>query len=203
MMTRRPFFALVLALPLALGALRSAGAQPAAGASAFVQQTGREIVQIVNGPGSAEDKRPRMQQVIDRVVDVDEIARFCLGANWRRATPEQQQTYLHLFHDVLLNNITSKIGDYQGVQFTIGRSAPRGETTVVSTVVERPNNPPANVDWIISEASGRPKIVDVVAEGTSLRLTQRSDYAAFLNRNSGSIDALIGAMRQQIAAARG
>ncbi len=28
--------------------------------------------------------------------------------------------------------------------------------------------------------SGSPKIVDVIAEGTSLRLTQRSDYASYL-----------------------
>jgi phospholipid transport system substrate-binding protein len=74
---------------------------------------------------------------------------------------------------------------------------------VVSTAVERPNNPPTNVDWIISNSANAPKIIDVIAEGTSLRLTQRQDYASYLTRNNNSVDALIDAMRQQIAATEG
>jgi phospholipid transport system substrate-binding protein len=37
----------------------------------------------------------------------------------------------------------------------------------------------------------------VLAEGTSLRLTQRSDYASYLSHNNYDINALITAMRQQ------
>ncbi len=72
---------------------------------------------------------------------------------------------------------------------------------MVSTVVERPNNQPASVDWIISNPASEPKVIDVVAEGTSLRLTQRQDYASFLNGPNSSIAALIDAMRQQVAQA--
>jgi phospholipid transport system substrate-binding protein len=55
--------------------------------------------------------------------------------------------------------------------------------------VDRPNNPPTNVDWVISDPNNNPKIIDVVAGGTSCRLTQRSDYASYLAHNS--VDALI------------
>jgi phospholipid transport system substrate-binding protein len=79
----------------------------------------------------------------------------------------------------------------------VGRTEPDGENTKVDTVVTRPNNPPTNVQWIISNPGSNPKIVDVVAEGTSLRLTQRSDYASYLSHNNNNIDALIGAMQQQ------
>ncbi len=41
-------------------------------------------------------------------------------------------------------------GEYRGVRYTLDRAQQRGDTAVVSTVVERPNNPPTNVDWIIS-----------------------------------------------------
>src|SRR5262249_1737116 len=83
--------------------------------------------------------------------------------------------------------------------FTMGRARPRDDNTAVSTVVERPYHPPTNVDWIISNASGEPRIIDVIAEGTSLRLTQRQDYASYLNRNNNDIDALINAMSHQVA----
>jgi phospholipid transport system substrate-binding protein len=167
-------------------------------ASAFVKSTGDRLVAVVNGPGSASSKRAAMTQIIDADVDVDGIARFCLGRFWRQATPEQQKQYLALFHEVLVTNITSKLGEYQGVTFTMGRAKTQDEEVAVSTTVVRPNNPPTAVDWIIANPSTNPKIIDVVAEGTSLRLTQRQDYASYLTHNNNSVDALIAAMKNQI-----
>ena len=31
---------------------------------------------------------------------------------------------MHLFHEVLLNSITGKLGEYRGVQFTVNRTVP-------------------------------------------------------------------------------
>jgi phospholipid transport system substrate-binding protein len=140
-----------------------------------------------------------MTQIINEDVDVDGIGRFCLGRYWRLATPEQQKQYLPLFREVLVTNITSKLGEYKGVTFTVGRGKLQDDEAVVSTTVVRPNNPPTAVDWIIANPSGKPKIIDVVAEGTSLRLTQRQDYASYLAHNNNNIDALIAAMKNQIS----
>jgi phospholipid transport system substrate-binding protein len=182
---------------LAVG--RGAGAQSATDrAAAFVKATGDKLVAVVNGPGAAAQKRQQLAQIIDGTVDVKGVAQFCLGRFWKQASPEQQQRYLALFHQVLITNITSKLGEYQGVKFTLGRAVPDGDTTKVDTVVDRPNNPPTNVQWVIGNAASDPKIVDVVAEGTSLRLTQRSDYASYLSHNNNNIDALISAMQQQV-----
>lgn len=175
---------------------RAQGADPA---SAFVKATGDKLVGIINGSGSWADKRRELARVINNTVDVDGVARFCLGRYWRQATPDQQRRYLELFHEVLITNITTKLGEYQGVRFTMGRSRQQDDGHVVSTVIERPNNPPAAVDWVIANPAGTPRIVDVIAEGTSLRITQRSDYAAYLQRNNSNIDSLIAAMRQQVA----
>jgi phospholipid transport system substrate-binding protein len=200
MPNRRTFLVLTAAslLPAAGRLARPALAQAAGGASAFVKSIGDRLVAVVNGPGTNSEKRERLAQIVNSDVDVDGVARFCLGRFRRSASPEQQRSYMQLFHSVLVNNITAKVGEYQGVRFTMGRAQKRDENDVVSTIVERPNNPPTNVDWIISNASGSPKVVDVIAEGTSLRLTQRSDYASYLSHNNNSIDALINAMRQQV-----
>jgi len=188
-------------LPGMPGALRPARAQPATdSAKAFVKATADKLVAVVNGPGTPQQKRGTLTQIIEAAVDVDAVARFCLGRFWRNASPEQQKRYTELFHQVLVTNITGKLGEYQGVRFTLGRAQQRDEDAVVSSVVERPNSPPTNVDWIISNSPSDPKIIDVIAEGTSLRLTQRSDYASYLTHNNNSIDALISAMHQQVAA---
>jgi phospholipid transport system substrate-binding protein len=168
-------------------------------ASAFVKSTGDRLVAIVNGPGTAASKRAAMTQILNNDVDVDGIGRFCLGRFWRQATPEQQKQYLSLFHEVLVTNITAKLGEYQGVTFTMGRSKSQDDEAVVSTTVVRPNNPPTAVDWIISNPASEPRIIDVVAEGTSLRLTQRQDYASYLTHNNNNVDALIAAMKNQVS----
>lgn len=198
-MIHRRHVLVLAALGLAF-TLRPALAQPADKAAAFVKQTGNALVQIVNGPGTPQEKRAAMTKEINAAVDVDGVGRFCLGRYWRQATPQQQRQYLQLFHQVLVTNITSKLGEYKGVSFTMGRSRMQGDDAVVSTTVNRPNNPPTAVDWIIADPGTSPKIVDVVAEGTSLRLTQRSDYASYLVHNNNSIEALITAMRNQVEA---
>lgn len=186
-------------LPLALALEDAPRAQSAdSGAAAFVKATGDKLVAVVNGPGSSQDKRRMLTQIIDQTVDVDGVAKFCLGRFWRQASPAQQQHYTTIFHEVLVTNITAKLGEYKGVTFTLGRTEPNGDNVAVDTTVIRPNNPPTDVKWLVANSGGAPKIVDVIAEGTSLRLTQRSDYASYLNQNGGSIDKLISAMQHQV-----
>src|SRR5579859_176203 len=170
-------------------------------ATSFIKDVGDQLVAVVNSSQPDAQKRNQLTQIIDGAVDVDAVARFCLGRFWRSASSQQQQNYTTLFHQVLVNNITSKLGEYRGVSFVMGKAQMRDEDAVVSTVVNRPNNPPTNVDWIVTSPVTTPKIIDVVAEGTSLRLTQRQDYASYLSHNNDSIDALINAMRQQVAQA--
>ena len=177
----------------------SARAQATEKAAAFVKDVGDRLVAVVNASGSLASKRKQMTQIINAAVDVDGIGKFCLGRYWRQATPEQQKQYLALFHEVLVTNITAKLGEYQGVTFTMGRGKPQDDEAIVATTVVRPNNAPTAVDWVISNPASNPKIIDVVAEGTSLRLTQRSDYASYLTHNNGTIDALIAAMKNQVS----
>ena len=167
-------------------------------ATAFVKKTGDALIGVINGPGSNAQKRTQLTQIVDRTVDVQGIAKFCLGRFWRMATPDQQKRYTDTFHQVLVTNITAKLGDYQGVRFNVNRAMPGEGGVQVATTVLRPNEPPTDVQWVIDNAAGDPKIVDVIAEGTSLRLTQRSDYASYLTRNSDNINALISAMQHQV-----
>jgi phospholipid transport system substrate-binding protein len=198
MLTRRVLLTSAIAF-VALPLLARQGmAQPADPAGMFVDKLLHDLTTIVNGNSQTPEKQAALAQIVDRDVDIGDVARFCLGHFWRMATPDQQRDYMTLFHSVLLRSIMGNIGGYQGVSFTIGRSQPREDAVAVSSMVTRPGNQPDIVDWLVSTSSGSPKIIDVIAEGTSLRLTQRSDYASFLGRNSNNVQVLIDAMRQQV-----
>ena len=169
-------------------------------ATSFIHQTGEELVGAMNAVGSpVAQRRERVAAVLRRAVDVEGVGRFILGRFWRTASAEQQAEYLKLFEEILIRNLSARFGEYQGVRFTLGRSQARTEEDVlVNTVVERPGTAAFGLDWRVAEVGGTPKIVDVIAEGTSLRLTTRSEYSSVITRNANNVGALLSAMRQQI-----
>jgi phospholipid transport system substrate-binding protein len=194
---------LLLAAPVALGLgllARPARAADPEGATAFVDAMLRELLAIANGNQPVAAKRAALARVVEARVNLDAVARFCLGRFWRTATPQQQADYTQLFRRWLILSVSDKVGEYQGVTYTMGRATRREGDISVSTVVNRPGNAPNRVEWVV-DAEGPPMVIDVIAEGTSLRLTQRSDYASFLSRNGNNVQALIDALRQQAAAA--
>jgi len=196
-MTRRHALAGVTAAILAVLAGGPARATVPA-ADGFIKSFADQLVGIVNGPQAKDVKKQALVPVIEQNVDVAYIARFCLGRAWNSATPAQQGKYVTLFHQVLLNNISGHLGDYQGVSYTLTGSRAQGDDTVVGTEIVRPNAPVADVQWVISTKSGSQKVVDLVAEGTSQRLTFRNDYASYLRQHGNDVDALLAAMQAQL-----
>ena len=202
MLTRRTVTSMIVAAALVVplpGAVRHALAQRDERAVMFVKSTSDQLVAIVNGSASPQEKHRQLQTVIGSSVDVDDIARFCLGRFWRIATADEQMRYMALFHDLLVTEIAGHLGEYQGVRVTMGLARASEDTEIVITTVERPKNPPTRIDWVIATNTGEPKIVDMLAEGASLRLTQSADFTAFLARHQYNIHELIEGMRQRIA----
>jgi phospholipid transport system substrate-binding protein len=203
MITRRALAA-ALGLGPALAALATtATAQATADlpsrAAAFIEKRGAEVIDIVNANGSADAKREAVAKVLREAVDIRGVAQFVLGRHWRTATEAQRNEYLSLFEETLVRNLSARFGELRGVTFSMGRNQMASEQeAVVSTVVTRPNNPAITLDWRVADVGGKPQIVDLVAEGTSLRITQRSEYSAVVQRGGG-MDALLRAMRQQLA----
>lgn len=198
---RRLLLATALALPLALPfAGPATAAMDPARANAFVQATGQELVGAINSNAPVARRRELVAAILRRSVDIEGVGRFILGRWWRQATPAEQAEYTKLFEETLIRNLSARFGEYQGVRFTVGRTQQQAEDDVmVSTQIERPQSAAFTLDWRVADVGGQPKIVDVIAEGTSLRLTQRSEYSSVIQRNNGQVSALLAAMRQQIA----
>jgi phospholipid transport system substrate-binding protein len=175
-----------------------AWAQPNDVAVALVKNASDKLAAIANGTGSPEEKRRHLQSVIDATVDVDAVARFCLGRFWRNAAPDEQQEYMKLFRELLVTEIAGRLGEYQGVRITMGLARANANTEVIATTVERPGNPTMQIDWVVATNIGGPKIVDLLAEGTSMRLTHSADFTAYLMGHQYSIHELVEVMRQRI-----
>jgi phospholipid transport system substrate-binding protein len=170
-------------------------------ATAFVDRAGQDLVNAINDPRlNQTQRRDRVASILRNAIDIEGTGRFILGRYVRQASPAELQDYLKLFDEVIIRNLSARFGEYRGVKFSLGRSQQRTEEdALVSTLIERPNSPSFTLDWRVAEINGQPRVVDVIAEGTSLRLTTRSEYAAVIQRNNGRVASLLDAMRGQIA----
>lgn len=198
LISRRAAVAAAAALALRPGISRAA-IDPARAAE-FIRTTGNRLVAIINGSGSVEQRRAQVAEVLRAAVDIEGVGRFILGRWWNVATEAERREYLRLFEEIIIRNLSSRFGELAGVRFSLGRVQPRAEDDVlVSTEVVQPGSAPFALDWLVAEVGGQPKVVDVVAEGASLRLTTRSEYSSVISRNGGRVGPLLDAMRQQIA----
>ncbi len=171
----------MLALPSAPGPRRRGEPDPAQAAT-FVRQAGVDLAAAVAGAQTPADKQARLGPYLQRVVDEDGVARFCLGRYWQTATAEQRAEYLRLFRMVLLRGVVNRLGDYQagsvqGQRQHAGAQAGR-HLRADGGGAGRQQAGQHHLDG--GRGDGALRIADVVAEGMSLRMTQRSDYASFL-----------------------
>jgi phospholipid transport system substrate-binding protein len=170
-------------------------------AVAFIRRVGWELADILTRPDAAQDREASLRGLIDQVVDVDYAARFCLGRYWSRASPRQQREYVVLFHDVLMRTILAHIGQESrapaALQLSVEASYANQDEVFVPMVITRGGLPPFRVTWAVNDDVRNPRIVDVMAEQVSLRVTIRSDFNAFLTRHDGDIDAFLQALRRQ------
>jgi phospholipid transport system substrate-binding protein len=196
MLFRRCLIIAVTLLPLTVRAAASDTEKSAD----FVRSAGAELAAVVGGATSPADKQARLEVYLEKVVDQDGVAKFCLGRYWQIATPDQRTEYVRLFRLQLLHGVVNRLGDFQAgaVKITINTPVERADGIYVPTIVERAGNKPVNITWMVSVEGGVMRIADVTAEGMSLRQTQRSDYAAFLARNGGDVGALISALKRQV-----
>lgn len=200
MIFRRFILGAVASIPVLTAMVGAAHAQApsATEAKAFITQSGNRLVAIVNGDQSGAQKADELHQLVNQIVDVNQVANYVLGRYNDVATPAQKQTFHTLFRQLLSYNITYQIRSYKGVSFVVNGTTPQGDDVIVNTTIASPGKAPAAVGWVVENESGQLKIVDVIAAGTSLRITTRNDYAGVIADNGGQVSALLNAMQNQI-----
>ena len=191
--------ALVLVAAVGATAPRPAAAQDAA---AFVRTLGTEAIQVLGPSVSPPQRLARFRQLFHDDFDVAGIGRFVLGRYWNTATPQQQQEFLQLFQEYVVQAYASRLGPYGGEPFRVMGARPAGDETVVSSEVMRPGGSPILIDWyLIGGGGGRFKISDVYVGGVSMKVTQRDEFASVIQQRGG-VAGLIALLRQKTARAQ-
>jgi phospholipid transport system substrate-binding protein len=194
---RRGLLLAVASLAVVATRPRRAAAEDAAG---FIQRIGDEVVAILGRPGvSLEARLDALVALLNSATDLELVSRLVLGKYWRAASDAQRAEYTGLFRALVIKAMADRLNQYGGETFDVVTSrAIDARDTLVSTRIFRPEtrNQPTAVDWRVRAQDGHFTIIDIIAEGVSMVVTQRSEVASVVGQKG--IDGLLQEMRQRL-----
>lgn len=168
-----------------------------AGAENFIDSMATRALEFLgNTTMSQEQKKSSFRNLLNESFDLDTIGRFVLGRHWKTATTQQRSEYLTLFRKMVVEVYAKRFSDYKGQKFeTRGHRTDGDKDTVVTSYIVPGDGPEVQVDWRVRYKGGRYQIVDVIVEGVSMSVTQRSDFSAVIQRGGGDVQVLLAHLR--------
>jgi len=194
MIGRRTAIVLLALSLLGFAAPRQAAAEDP---RAFVNTLGAQAIQVLAPSVSAAQRLDRFRELFSTDFDVPGIGRFVLGRYWRTATLQEQQEFLKLFQEFVVRAYAARLGSFGGEPFRVVGARPSGDETIVNSEIVLTSGP-IGLDWYLVENGGRYKITDVYVAGVSMKVTQRDEFAAVIQRSGGRIEGLLSQLRQKL-----
>lgn len=199
-MNRRQLVALgSIAFAAAIGLTLPSSATAAPDPVAFIKDLGSRAIEVLGPKVPANLRLTRFRELFQNDFDVPRIGRFVLGRYWRTASPQEQQEFLKLFQEYVVQAYSNRLGEYGGQPFVVTGSRPGAEEVIVTSAIIRENGSRVAVDWHLVEAGSKYKIVDVYVGGVSMAVTERDEFAAVIQRNGGQLSALIDLLRRKVS----
>lgn len=194
--SRRNFLAAGVAGLLTLTTLPSqAQSLTDAEASTLVGKVVRDINSVIASGKSLSSMIRDFERIFSRYADVNIIARSTLGADSRRASAAQMRAFTDAFRGYVARKYGKQFKDFEGGRIEVNGVRRVKSWHEVKSTAYLPGRSPFEVSFLVSDRSGKDLFFDMIIEGVSLRLTERSEIGAMLDRRGGDIDAMIADLR--------
>ena len=165
-------------------------------ARTLVDRIVNEINRVISSGKAVSSMIRDFERIFARYADVNIIARSTLGADSRRASAAQMRAFTDAFRGYIARKYGKRFNEFVGGKIEVkGVRRVKSWHEVRSTVYLRGESP-FEVLFLVSDRSGKDLFFDMVIEGVSLRLTERTEIGAMLDRRQGNIDALIQDLRK-------
>jgi phospholipid transport system substrate-binding protein len=169
-------------------------------AADFMKQKGDQVIRVLTNKSISDKERAnQFRQMLEDTFNLKAVGKFVLGRYWKQANDADKQKFLSLFKETTVATYATRFKEYTTEKFEILGSRPEadGGVTVLSRIV-RPNDQVISIDWKIFEKNGKFLVYDVVLEGISMGITQRSEYASVIQAGGGNIQAIIQALQKKL-----
>jgi phospholipid transport system substrate-binding protein len=175
------------------------GSQIQVGAQNFINSMARRALDFLgNAQQTQGQKTESFRRLLEENYDMETIGRFTLGRYWKTATPQQRTEYQRLFKKRVVEMYSQRFSEYKGQKFETVSARPEGEndTIVTSKIIPADGAQEIMVDWRVRYKDGRYRVVDVIVEGVSMSVTQRSDFSSVIQQGGGDVQVLIDHLKK-------
>ncbi len=178
---------------------------------ALVKTVTQDVIAVIKQDKEIQsgDRKKTIALVEEKVLphfNFTRMTALAMGANWRKATPEQQQALVNEFRTLLVRTYSTALSAYrnQVIEVKPLRAKPGDTEVVVRSEVKQSGTEPVTIDYSMEQTPNSWKVYDVTVGGVSLVTTYRDAFANEV-RNVG-VDGLIKALadkNRQLEAKRG
>jgi phospholipid transport system substrate-binding protein len=164
----------------------------------FIQELGHTaLMSLTEKDIPRSDREVRVREILQDNFDVQAIGKFALGPYWNTASEAQRKDYMDLFEAMIVQVYTTRFENYSGQVLKVDSSVSGGnKDSIVSSQILQKDGPPINLQWRVRDEGGALRVVDVIVDGISMSVTQRSDFSSIIQNGGGTIDALLSSMRE-------
>ena len=164
-----------------------------------ISTTQKAINTLTDQTITQEEKERRFGKLFDENFDIPSISRFVLGKYWKSSTKIQKKEFIVTFRNYIVKTYSSRFNEYTGEKLTLinyeNESNPK--LFIVHTALNRPDDLPILIDWRVGLKKDRYVILDIIIEGISLAVTQRSEFVSVIDQNDGNVDNLIKLLKEK------
>ena len=186
-------------IALALMCFVSAHAADSNAPDAVVRATVDEVLAAIKQTKDPRALRELAEQKVVPHFDFKRMTQLAVGAQWRQATPAQQQELENAFRTLLVNTYTNALSTATTGSPTVdikpAQSKPGQDETVVRTVVKQSGKEPVSIDYRMEKAGDGWKVFDVTVENLSLVTNYRDSFASEISRSG--VDGLIKVLQEK------
>lgn len=195
---RRTVLASLAALP-AMGPVmgRAFAAEPAPGVIRGFYDVLLGVMREAGTLGFA-GRYQKLKPAVEKTFNLPLMTRLAVGPGWENLTPEQQGRMGTSFADLTLATYASRFDGYDGEHFEVAPdTASSGSGTVVQSRLIKKQGDPVILNYLMREADGSWRAIDVFLGGTVSELaTRRSEFASVLRRDGA--EGLLTLLQQRI-----
>ncbi len=150
------------------------------------------------------ERERRFRSLFRANFDIPAIGRFVLGRYWRKARPEVRKDFLSAFEEIMAQAFTSRFAGYADTKFEVVsvQALTRAGQFKVHSRIAPAKDEVYLVGWLVEHKNGQFRVLDAVAEGVSMALTLRSEYASVIKRSGGRVEGLVAQLHEHIEAER-
>jgi phospholipid transport system substrate-binding protein len=195
-LNRRHFVSAALAATALTALPRMGWALDDARARALVDEVVVNINRVIASGKPLSGMISDFERIFNTYADVNIIARSTLGADANRVSAAQMRAFTEAFRGYIARKYGKRFNEFAGGRIEVNSvKLVKSWHEVKSTAYLRGQSP-FEVSFLVSDRSGKDLFFDMIIEGISLRLSERTEIGAMLDRRNGDVNALIADLKQ-------